>query len=295
MELRRGTFHVLLDNTDVGSIDTHNTIEVPIEPGHHTPSEDRNVEVKAGRYISGDTPLTRPTAKTSTPPATAPAFGPSTSPPSSSPTKHSRSSTSNTRREFATPSARYDGNQRVLVRRSRLVEIDRHDMSAWNALTVEEQERAIGRAKLSNVEVGADVKPANSCLTLNTIVEPGETHRQILRENMPFGSLSVGGFDICFIGYAATSSVTERCCSTCSWETHGSYEGILGFSDAVTGSWFFVPTAGFLDDPLPWRGHPDSQRGADLDQAAPSGRPVASDGSLGIGGLRETRSASNLA
>ena len=36
MELRRGTFHVLLDGNDVGSIDRHQTIEVPIEPGHHT-------------------------------------------------------------------------------------------------------------------------------------------------------------------------------------------------------------------------------------------------------------------
>ncbi len=46
MELRRGTFHVLLDGNDVGSIDMHGTIEVPIEPGHHT------LQVKAGRYTS---------------------------------------------------------------------------------------------------------------------------------------------------------------------------------------------------------------------------------------------------
>jgi porphyrinogen peroxidase len=29
-----------------------------------------------------------------------------------------------------------------------------HDMAAWNALTVEDQERVIGRSKLSNVEMG---------------------------------------------------------------------------------------------------------------------------------------------
>ena len=37
-----------------------------------------------------------------------------------------------------------------------------HDMAAWDALTVEEQERVIGRAKLSNVEMEDDVKPSNS-------------------------------------------------------------------------------------------------------------------------------------
>ena len=46
-ELRRGTFHVLLDGKDVGSIDRHQTIEVPVEPGHHT------LQVTTGRYTSG--------------------------------------------------------------------------------------------------------------------------------------------------------------------------------------------------------------------------------------------------
>ena len=51
MELRRGTFHVLLDGNDVGSIDRHQTIEVPIEPGHHT------LQVKTGRYTSERRPF----------------------------------------------------------------------------------------------------------------------------------------------------------------------------------------------------------------------------------------------
>ncbi|MGH9105142.1 MAG: hypothetical protein ACRDZX_04765 [Acidimicrobiales bacterium] len=45
-ELRRGTFHVLLDGNDVGSIDMHGTIDVSIEPGHHT------LQVKDGRSTS---------------------------------------------------------------------------------------------------------------------------------------------------------------------------------------------------------------------------------------------------
>ena len=47
MELRRGTFHVLLDGNDIKTIESHQTIEVPIEPGHHT------LQVKEGRYTSG--------------------------------------------------------------------------------------------------------------------------------------------------------------------------------------------------------------------------------------------------
>ena len=51
MELRRGTFDVVVDGKGVGSIDSHQMIEVPIEPGHHT------LQVKAGRYTSGRLPF----------------------------------------------------------------------------------------------------------------------------------------------------------------------------------------------------------------------------------------------
>jgi hypothetical protein len=47
MELRRSTFHVLLDGNDVATIDMHGTIDIPIEPGHHT------LQVKDGRSTSG--------------------------------------------------------------------------------------------------------------------------------------------------------------------------------------------------------------------------------------------------
>jgi hypothetical protein len=46
MELRRGTFYVLLDGNDVESIESKRTIEMRIEPGHHT------LQVRTGRYSS---------------------------------------------------------------------------------------------------------------------------------------------------------------------------------------------------------------------------------------------------
>ena len=61
----------------------------------------------------------------------------------------------------------------------------------------------IGRAKLSNVEMDDEIKPSNSHVALNTIFEPDGTQRQILRENMPFGSLGRESS-------APTSSATPR-------------------------------------------------------------------------------------
>ena len=127
-----------------------------------------------------------------------------------------------------------------------------HHMAAWNALTVEEQERVIGRAKLSNVEMDDAVKPSNSHVALNTIEEPDGTQHQILRENMPFGSLGSAEFGTYFIGYAATPSVTELMLRHMFiGDPPGNYDRILDFSTAVTGSLFFVPTGDFLDDPPP--------------------------------------------
>ncbi len=167
-----------------------------------------------------------------------------------------------------------------------------HDMAAWDALTVEEQERVVGRAKLSNVEMADDVKPANSHVALNTIIEPDGTQRQILRENMPFGSLGSGEFGTYFIGYAATPSVTELMLQHMFLgDPPGNYDRILDFSTAVTGTLFFVPTADFLDDPPPLPGEAGgATTAADGESAAPgesvpSGPAAAGDASLGIGGL----------
>jgi hypothetical protein len=46
IELRRGTFHISLDGKDAGSIERHETIEVPVEPGRHA------LRIRAGRYSS---------------------------------------------------------------------------------------------------------------------------------------------------------------------------------------------------------------------------------------------------
>jgi porphyrinogen peroxidase len=124
-----------------------------------------------------------------------------------------------------------------------------HDVAAWNRLTVEEQERAIGRTKLSDLEL-AD-KPANSHAALTTITDPDGTERQILRDNMPFGSVGRGEFGTYFIGYSATPTVTERMLERMFLgdPPAATHDRVLDFSTAVTGCLFFAPTADFLDDP----------------------------------------------
>jgi porphyrinogen peroxidase len=125
-----------------------------------------------------------------------------------------------------------------------------HDLDAWNALSVEEQERAIGRRKLSNVELAE--KASNSHVVLNTIEGPDGDELQILRDNMAFGTIGRREFGTYFIGYAATPTPIERMLRNMFiGDPPGNHDRILDFSSAVTGSLYFVPTADFLDDPPP--------------------------------------------
>jgi putative iron-dependent peroxidase len=158
-----------------------------------------------------------------------------------------------------------------------------HDLDAWNALSTEDQENAIGRYKLSDIEMPDEVKPANSHVALNTIEEPDGTQRQILRANMPFGQVGRGEFGTYYIAYAATPSVTEEMLANMFiGDPPGNTDRILDFSTAVTGSLFFAPTADFLDDP------PDPPGAPEETTPLSPPEPSVDDGSLGIGSLKRS-------
>jgi len=129
-----------------------------------------------------------------------------------------------------------------------------HDLEAWDALPVAEQERAIGRQKLSDVEIPDEEKAANAHVALNTITDADGEELQIVRLNMPFGKVGDAEFGTYFIGYARTPDVIEEMLRNMFiGKPPGTYDRILDFSTAVTGSLFFVPTVDFLDD-LPGTG-----------------------------------------
>jgi len=125
-----------------------------------------------------------------------------------------------------------------------------HDLQAWDALPVAEQERAIGRQKLSDVEIPDEEKAANAHVALNTITDADGEERQIVRLNMPFGKVGDAEFGTYFIGYARTPEVIEEMLRNMFiGKPPGTYDRILDFSTAVTGSLFFVPSLDLLDDP----------------------------------------------
>ena len=122
-----------------------------------------------------------------------------------------------------------------------------HDLDGWNALSTEEQERIIGRRKLSDIELDDSIKPTSAHSALTTIVEDGKEIK-ILRDNMPFGRAAHGEFGTYFIGYSRSPSTTEQMIENMFiGRPPGNYDRLLDFSRAVTGSLFFVPSATFLE------------------------------------------------
>src|SRR3984885_1014462 len=155
-----------------------------------------------------------------------------------------------------------------------------HDLVAWDALSTEEQERAIGRTKLSDIEFPDEDKAPNSHLALNVITGPDGEEQQVMRFNMPFGRVGKAEFGTYYIAYARTSALIELMLTNMFiGDPPGNTDRILDFSTALTGALFFAPSAELLENLTP-----GSAETAEAPAPPPADDP--GDGSLGIGSLR---------
>lgn len=118
-----------------------------------------------------------------------------------------------------------------------------HDLKKWNQVPVEEQEKIIGREKLSDIELD-DEKKYPFAHNVLTNLDSGE---EILRDNMPFGNAGKGEYGTYFIGYAKTPLPTEEMMRNMFLgNPEGNYDRVLDYSEAITGNLFFVPSADFI-------------------------------------------------
>ena len=162
-----------------------------------------------------------------------------------------------------------------------------HDLKAWNAVPVEQQEGFVGRTKLSDIELDDATKPSFAHNALTVIEENGQ-ELKIVRANMPFGEVGKGEYGTYFCGYTSSPRKIELMLENMFvGKPPGNYDRLLDFSRAVTGMLFFIPSATFLEDaanlvPAPARPALDD----DPADATQTPRIPPSDGSLGIGSLK---------
>ena len=122
-----------------------------------------------------------------------------------------------------------------------------HDMQGWTKLPAEEQEKVIGRYKISDIEMPDDVKPVNSHSALAGIEDENGAELKIVRDNMPFGNPAKGEVGTYFIAYASTFSTTQKMLQRMFiGDPPGNYDRILDYSTAYTGGLFFAPSLDLL-------------------------------------------------
>ena len=115
-----------------------------------------------------------------------------------------------------------------------------HDLSKFHALSVQDQERTIGRTKLDSIELDDDAKPANSHIARTVIEEHGE-ELEIFRRSVPFGGVAEHG--LYFIAFTNEPSRTDKMLARMYGTSgDGITDRLLDFTTAVTGSYFFVPS-----------------------------------------------------
>jgi putative iron-dependent peroxidase len=159
-----------------------------------------------------------------------------------------------------------------------------HDVAAWNRLPAEEQEKIIGRTKLSDIELDDAVKPTRAHNALTTITVDGQEVK-IVRDNMPFGSVGDRQYGTYFIGYSRSPATTEQMLTNMFvGSPPGNYDRLLDFSRAVTGNLFFVPSQPLLEN---LAAGPQTAAAAGTAACPPAPRgPSGSAGSLNIGSLK---------
>ena len=162
-----------------------------------------------------------------------------------------------------------------------------HDLKAFKALPVGEQEKVFGRYKENDVEMPDDVKPSNSHSALANVGDD----LKVIRDNMPFGNMSTNEMGTYFIAYASTFSTVKKMLDNMFiGSPEGNYDRLLDFSIPKTGSLFFVPSVSFLKNIASgtpalevFPSAPDTAEGA----RETGSRSSSGSGSLSIGSLKK--------
>lgn len=116
----------------------------------------------------------------------------------------------------------------------------------WDALSTEEQEHAIGRTKMDDIEIADDKKKPYAHNVKGKLIIDGEEIK-MLRQNRPFGNAMEHG--TMFVGFIANpDNMVATLKQMITADENGNYDKLLDFVIAKTGTNYFVPPQGFLDE-----------------------------------------------
>ena len=120
-----------------------------------------------------------------------------------------------------------------------------HNLAAFNALPVEDQERVIGRTKVDSIELEGDAMPEDSHVSRTDLKIDGVAQK-IYRRSMPFGDVATHG--LYFFAFACEQSRLQvLLASMFDTARSGVSDRLLNYSSPIGGSYWFAPSAAHLD------------------------------------------------
>ncbi|MEH6576728.1 MAG: Dyp-type peroxidase [Amphritea sp.] len=120
-----------------------------------------------------------------------------------------------------------------------------HDMLAWNAIAVKQQEDIVGRTKIDNVEYASADKPLFSHTKRTSLKDSGGKSIEILRHSMPYGDLNRRGLLFAAFG-RSPEPFALMLKSMIQGDGTGYSDHLLKYTQAVTGQVFFAPSVPLL-------------------------------------------------
>lgn len=115
-----------------------------------------------------------------------------------------------------------------------------HNLKQWQRFSVEQQQQIIGRTKQDSEELPPEQRPDTSHVSRVDLKENGKGLK-ILRQSLPYGTAS-GKHGLYFISYCAHLHNIEQQLLSMFGELDGKHDGMLRFTRAITGSYFFAPS-----------------------------------------------------
>jgi len=123
-----------------------------------------------------------------------------------------------------------------------------HNLTAFNQLNIEQQEKIIGRTKLENIELKGNDMPIDSHISRTDVKIDGES-MDIYRRSDPFGNATEHG--LYFLAFACEMRRFETQLKSMLGMTNDSiHDRLIEFSQAQTSSFWFAPSQEDLQDLL---------------------------------------------
>jgi porphyrinogen peroxidase len=122
-----------------------------------------------------------------------------------------------------------------------------HDLEAFDALPVPEQERVIGRTKDASIELDEEHKPANAHIARVEIEDAAGNELPIYRRSVPYGTVAEHG--LYFVAFSAERSRYDRMLDRMfGLHEDGLHDRLIEFSRPVSAAYYYAPPLNLLSD-----------------------------------------------